>query len=111
MYDKEEFNAHLKKLIDEVDINPVKIDFPQDVWGATSEVKKAVLKAASQIKGQDDKHDLLIGTLLILLAHVRKRKAVDSVNEKRRRAGIEKAAADLLPRQTFGPALNGVTNG
>lgn len=113
-YDKEEFSARLKALIDAVDINPAKVEFPTDTWGYTSELKKVVLKSASQVKGQDDKHDLLVGTLLVLLAHIRKRKAVDVQEAARRQKEREQAAAELLPRQSFGrvsSTLEANTNG
>ena len=70
--------ASLKYLIQEVSANPAELKFPTDKWGFTSGVRREVLKMASTVRGQKDKHDLLVGTLAILIAHIQKRLPVDA---------------------------------
>jgi len=57
--------------------NPALLEFPQDKWGFTSGIKKEVLKAASTIRGAQDKHDLVIAVLAVLIQHIKLRKASD----------------------------------
>lgn len=100
-YDSTAFYEGVKKEIANVSDNVALINFPTDQWGFTSGVRKAVLQAASRVEGQDDKHDLLVGTLSILVAHIRKRKVKDTADRELRFKRMQAAAAELLPRQTF----------
>lgn len=82
----------IRKLIASTGANPAELKYPIDRWGFTSEIKKVVLKAASSVKGQDDKHELLMGVLAILLAHVKARKGPDAEVQARMFAEQERAA-------------------
>ena len=94
----------LKELLTNVSANPAKLEFPRDTWGFTSAVKRVVLLAASSIKGNKEKHDLLVGTLAILIQHLVARVGTDREAETQRIAVQMKAADELRPRQSFGAA-------
>lgn len=88
----------LKALLAAAGPNPAVLKFPTDRWGFTSEIKKSVLKAAATVRGQQDKHDILIGTLAVLIAHIKARLPADR-NSAEYFAQIEAAAtAERLKR-------------
>jgi hypothetical protein len=89
----------LKELLAKVGTNPAQLEFPTDKWGFTSAVRKEVLKAASTVYGQDDKHDLLIGTLAILIRHVQTRKAADKLVREKRFEEQDAARGERLHRE------------
>lgn len=99
MADKE--IAGLKELIAQVTDNPAKLVFPTDRWGFTSEVKKAILKAAGSVRGHEDKHDILLATLVVLVTHVKLRKDKDVAEKALRLERIQKAADERLPREGY----------
>lgn len=89
----------LGELLTKVTTNPATLQFPQDSYGFTSEVRKVVLRAASNVKGQDDKHELLINTLAILITHIKLRKDADKAFEQKRLDEIQAAADERAPRE------------
>lgn len=91
----------LRDLLAKVGTNPAKLEFPQDRWGFTSAIRKEVLKAASAVKGQDDKHNLLLSTLLVLLTHIKARKDADTENRKKFMSELDKAHLERLPREQY----------
>lgn len=81
--------------------NPAKLEFPTDPWGFTSAIKTQVLKAASTVKGSDDKHALLVGTLAVLIAHIKARKDSDAheqlvARERNLAATVERSARERV---------------
>jgi len=58
--------------------NPAFLHFPTDVYGLTSELKTAMLSAASRVNGQPDKLALVKETLKVLIGHLHARYAVDN---------------------------------
>ena len=96
----------IKELIVNVSDNPGAIVFPTDQWGFTSQVRKAVLTAASTVRGQDDKHLLLVGTLSVLLAHIKARLPKDKQYQADRLASqaVEEAARTSRERVRATPA-------
>lgn len=74
----------VQELVKNAGANPATLEFPTDRWGFTSAVRKAVLGAASMVRGQDDKHLLLLGTLLVLVAHVKARLPLDKQGQAQR---------------------------
>ena len=91
----------LGKLISKVTANPATLEFPTDPWGFTSKLRKEVLQAASMVRGQDDKHDLLVGTLAILITHIKARKDRDEAERLRQLDEVRKAAAERAPREAY----------
>lgn len=89
----------IKALIANVSDNPAKVEFPTDKWGFTSAIRKEVLKAASNVKGNEEKHNLLLGTLAILCQHIMVRKEGDLFMFDLRRKEMREAADELAPRQ------------
>lgn len=97
----------LAAMIENVDTNPTKVVFPTDQWGFTSDLKKAVLLAAGTVQAQQDKHDLLLATLGVLMNHIRKRKATDEANKEARTAWRQEQAEHTLARtRQYGIALS-----
>lgn len=74
----------LRELIKEVSVNPAELKFPTDRWGFTSAIRREVLKQAATVRGQKDKHDLLVGTLAILIAHIQKRLPIDAETQAKK---------------------------
>ena len=93
--------TELGKLIATVGTNPAKLQFPTDKWGFTTKLKKEILLAASNVRGQDDKHDLLIGTLAILITHIKARKDSDRDIQAKARAEKIAAAEERKPREQY----------
>lgn len=91
----------LKELLAKVGTNPATLEFPTDKWGFTSAVKKEILKAAGNVKGQDDKHDLLLATLVILVTHIKARKDKDQVDRQKHYDELHKAHLERLPREQY----------
>lgn len=89
----------IKALIEAAGPNAAELKFPTDKWGFTSEVKKAVLKAASSVRGNEEKQKLLLGTLAVLQAHIRKRYPRDRDVAKARLTAQEAAHNERLPRE------------
>lgn len=91
----------LKELLAGVGVNPAALVFPTDKWGFTSEIKKTILKAAGAVKGQDDKHDLLLSTLLVLITHIKLRKDKDHSDRMKFQSELADAHESRLPREQY----------
>lgn len=99
--------AEFKELIVNVSANPAEIQFPTDKWGFTSAIRKEVLRTAANVKGQKDKHDLLVATMAVLVAHIQKRLPGDVQRRVDAQAAIAKFAAERAPREQ----LTGIKTG
>ena len=88
----------VKELIAKTGANPALLEFPTDQWGFTSGVRKEVLRAASSVRGQADKHLLLIGTLQVLIAHIKARYEPDQAARANELAFRDAQAADRVNR-------------
>jgi len=97
------------KLVREVSDNGASIRWPMDTWGYTTDLRKAVVRAAANTTGNLAKEDLLIGTLMVALAHVKKRRDKDRRNQAERMAN--QAAAELArePLESYGLQLKSKT--
>ncbi len=91
----------LKELMENVSDNPAQIKWPSDQWGFTTEVKKAISSAAGRLGGSQDKHDLLIATLMVALAHVKKRHAKDVRVRAERLGKIKQQQVARQPLERF----------
>ncbi len=89
----------LKALLAKVTDNPATLEFPTDRWGFTSEIKKVVLKRAASVRGQEDKHNLLMATMAILMAHIKARYPKDKEAFALMLADVEAAAQERAPRE------------
>lgn len=106
---KEEAKIRFKELLASVPANPADLKFPTDKWGFTSGVRREVLKAASSVRGQEEKHDLLVMTLAILIQHIHARKPKDAeqfatVLERRRAAANGRAVRETYSGSLSDPA-------
>lgn len=101
--------SEIAALVAKAGANPAALVFPTDKWGFTSGIKTQVLKAASTVKGSDDKHALLIGTLAVLIAHVKARLESDKAQQTVRLQRIQHAADERAPRERVsGAPVNNV---
>lgn len=91
----------VRRLMREVSDNPTQITWPRDQWGFTSELKKIVIQTAGNVRGHEEKHDLLLNTLAVAIAHVQKRRAKDLRLRELSRSANKRAVADRLPRQQY----------
>ncbi len=108
----------LKALLAAAGPNPAALKFPTDRWGFTSEIKKSVLKAAATVRGQQDKHDILIGTLAVLIAHIKARLPEDRKTAEYFMQVEAAATAERLNREritasptSLRPSTDGEPNG
>jgi hypothetical protein len=92
-------NDQLKELLGKVTDNPATLEFPTDRWGFTSEIKKVVLKRAASVRGQEDKHSMLLATMAILMAHIKARYPKDKERFAQMLADVEAAAQERAPRE------------
>ncbi len=58
-----------KEKNDAVSANPALVEFPRDVWGMTSELRKAGIRAAQSVRGNPEKQALLVATLRVIAQH------------------------------------------
>lgn len=89
----------IKYWVKQAGTNPAALKFPTDKWGFTSGIKKEVLKAASTVRGAQDKTDLILSVMAVLMQHIKLRQAVDAENRIVSRARYAEAAADRAPRE------------
>lgn len=106
---EDEAKARFKELLAAVSANPADLKFPTDKWGFTAGVRREVLRAASSVRGQDEKHDLLVMTLAILIQHIHARKPKDkeafaSVLARRKAAAEGRAVKEVYGRALENPA-------
>jgi hypothetical protein len=94
-------DEEMKVLMENVATNPAKVEWPRDTWGFTSPLKKELLKAASNVKGDKDKHTLLTSVLIIAIKHLQARQTVDVEARKQQAAFNQAAQEDRLKRQRF----------
>lgn len=84
----------IRALVSAVSVNPAQVEFPADIWGFTRELRKVGLLAASAVKGQADKHITLLGTLMVLTAHVKARVEEDQKHHREHQARVESGFAE-----------------
>lgn len=92
----------IKDLVAKAGSNPATLEFPTDKWGFTSAIRKEVLKAGSTVRGQQDKHDLLIGTLAVLIQHLKARLPSDRAVAQQQLQRISEQQAERAPRERIG---------
>lgn len=103
--------SNVQELIANVSSNRGQVVFPSDPWGFTRDVKKALLEAAGNVRGNDVKLQLLLETLAVGLAHARKRFPEDKTKLERIAATQAKYAEDRAPRERWAPSKVEVKNG
>lgn len=101
--------AQIRAMVAAAGSNPALLTFPTDKWGFTSKIKSEILKAASTVRGSEDKHELLIGTLAVLIAHINARKVGDAELQRSRLERIRREADERGPRERVtGTVVNNV---
>lgn len=82
-----------------VPANPALVEFPRDQWGFTSELRKAGLRAASAVRGDDEKHKLFLDTIRILAQHALARLEGDAEAVAARVKQVAEQEASIFRRQ------------
>lgn len=90
------------QLAREVSDNSAAVKFPTDKWGFTSDLRKALLKAAGGTNGVAAKEELLIGTIMVGLAHIKKRKDKERRLAQQRLEYQAQTAKEREPLERFG---------
>ena len=80
-----------------VSSNPSLVEFPQDVWGFTSKLRKVGLSTAGSIRGNEAKLKQFMQTLQIIAEHAKARFPVDKATLERNLE--ENAKRDAANRQ------------
>lgn len=88
-------------LVENVAVNPAQIEWPADEHGITSALKKAFASVGTAAKGNKQKEETIIATIMVGLAHVRKRVRKDAEVQERRLADIRRAAEARKPLERF----------
>lgn len=86
----EAFQAEHSRLLHAVSKNPAQVEFPADVWGMTTELRKAGLRVAGSIRGNEEKLRVYLATLSILGAHAVARVDDDKASNADRLAANER---------------------
>jgi hypothetical protein len=89
----------VQQLMQDVSDNPMQVKWPRDKWGITTALKKEVLMAGGSVRDNQEKHDTLLNTLAVAIAHVQKRRLKDQRVKAQRKASNDVAFADREPRQ------------
>lgn len=66
-----------------VPANPALVEFPRDEYGTMSNLRRELLLAASNIRGNPEKHKLYLATLGIAAQHAQARLSTDAEAIKR----------------------------
>lgn len=85
-----------------VSTNPALVEFPRDEWGFTTALRKAGLQAASNVRGNAEKHSLFIATIKVLAQHAIARLEDDAVAVEQRIKEIAERDLSHLHRQHWG---------
>ncbi|AGC35622.1 hypothetical protein HOS22_gp56 [Rhizobium phage RHEph08] len=88
-------------LVENVPANPANIVWPMDQWGITSDLRKALIQAAGSVKGVPEKHELILATIMVGLAHIKSRRGRDQELLKKRVGEIKAAAVRRQPLERF----------
>ncbi|MCY1708351.1 hypothetical protein [Pannonibacter sp. SL95] len=86
------------KLTADVSANPAQVEFPLDVYGFTTDLRKAGLAAAQRIAADPDKYEVFATTLSIILAHAKARMKSDKLSRKKQLDDIQRFAKDREER-------------
>lgn len=88
-------------MTNKVSSNSALVEWPQDKWGFTSELRKTGLRTVARVRGDDVKMALLMETFRILIQHAQARLPEDKAALSRRieENGI-RAQAEVPNNQT-----------
>lgn len=91
-----------KKLLEAVPAHPGKIQWVQDKYGTTSEIKKAGIAMAGKIKGDPERMKTALRTLAIISQHIKARMKADQEHQKARMERLREAEKSRIAVQSFG---------
>lgn len=88
-----------------VSCNASQIRWPQNALGVAqvSSLRKAIADAANSMRGNTEKEDLVIATLLVGLAHVKARRDKDKLTKTARLSAGNAMAAERISRDGWHP--------
>ncbi|QPC44924.1 hypothetical protein HW532_20825 [Kaustia mangrovi] len=93
------FASDVARILKSVSKNPAEVEFPRDPWGMTTELRRAGLRAAASVRGNEEKQRLYLATLQVLAAHVKARLKDDQAAFKAR---LERQAALARNERVYG---------
>jgi hypothetical protein len=79
-------DTEFQRLLKQAAKNPATIEFPRDEWGMTTELRKAGLRGAASIRGNEAKLRVYLATLSILALHAKARLDDDKASNAARLA-------------------------
>lgn len=84
-------------MTNKVSANSAQVQWPQDAWGFTTELRKVGLRTASAVRGDDAKMALFMETLKTIILHAQARLPEDKAELARRlEEHGKRAAAEVL---------------
>lgn len=89
------------ELVQNVSDNPAQVVWPRDPWGFTSELRKAITKVSGRDNGHTEKEEILIATMMVGLAHFKKRRDKNRRVQEQRLTKIKAAANKRVPLERF----------
>lgn len=102
---EEEARSALKGLLASVPANPAEVKFPSDKWGFTAGLRREALKVMATVRGNEEKHEILVATLAILLQHAHVRLPKDKELHKELLERRAAAAQGRAVREVYGSSL------
>lgn len=95
------------QLARDVSCNASQIRWPQNAMGVAqiSSLRKAIADAANSMRGNAEKEDLVIATLLVGLAHVKARRDKDKLTKTANQSANKAIAAERIARDGWHPLV------
>lgn len=81
--------------------NVAQIQYPTDIWGFTSGLRKEFALITGKLNGHAIKTALLLATLAIMASHVNKRRAKDDNTRTARRGRVAAGQVRRAPLERF----------
>lgn len=88
-------------LVRNVSTNVANIQYPSDIWGTTSALRKEFAMITGKLNGHPAKTEILLATLAVMASHVQKRAAKDNDLRSARRARIVEGQQRRVPLERF----------
>lgn len=81
--------------------NVAQIQYPADIWGTTSALRKEFAQITGKLNGHPARTEILLATLAIMASHIQKRKGKDNTQRAARRARVVEGIERRAPLERF----------
>lgn len=88
-------------LVRNVSVNAAQIQYPSDIWGTTSALRKEFANITGKLNGHPARTEILLATLAVMAAHVQKRTQKDNDLRSARRARVTEGQQRRAPLERF----------